>query len=95
MHVSDPRPTRPAESFSPEFLAVLREFMPHLEPGTDPSPDVALSSYGLDSLALISLMLELEDRLGVTFPDESMTQEAFATARALSDTVSALGHVPS
>lgn len=85
-------PADNADSFGAEFLAVLRKFLPQLEPGADPSPNVALADYGLDSLAVISLMLELEDRLGFTFPEESLTAEAFATTRALWETVSALGH---
>jgi acyl carrier protein len=90
--LSDVLPADNEKSFNHEFLAVLRGFLPHLEAGADPVPDTPLNSYGLDSLAVISLMLELEDQLGVTFPDESLTPESFATTRALWETVSSLGY---
>lgn len=79
------------DEVGPTFLAVLRDFLPHLEQGADPDLDAPLTGYGLDSLASISLMLELEDQLAVTFPEESLTPEAFSTTRSLWRTVSALG----
>ena len=40
-------------------------------------PDAALSSLGIDSLGLIELMFQIEDRFGITLPDDNSTN--FAT----------------
>ncbi|MBK3569780.1 phosphopantetheine-binding protein [Streptomyces sp. MBT62] len=70
-----------------EFLAVVREYLPGLAPGQHPEPDVPLSSYGLDSLGSISLMLALEEALELTFPEELLTAERFSTTGSLWATV--------
>jgi acyl carrier protein len=82
-------PTGTAATDQPtaDFLATLHEFLPELPDGTDPAPDVPLTEYGLDSLGSISLMLALEETLDLTFPEEQLTPESFATMGALWKTV--------
>ncbi|MEU8001110.1 phosphopantetheine-binding protein [Catellatospora sp. NPDC049111] len=70
-----------------KFLDVLREFLPELADDQVPDDDVPLSSYGLDSLGSISLMLALEETLDITFPEDRLTPEAFATVGSLRRTV--------
>jgi acyl carrier protein len=36
-------------------------------------PDAPLSSLGIDSLGVIELMFQIEDRLGITLPDDNST----------------------
>jgi acyl carrier protein len=36
-------------------------------------PDAPLSSLGIDSLGLIELMFQIEDRFGITLPDDNST----------------------
>lgn len=69
---------------------VLHRFLPFLDDGAPIDPDTPLADYGLDSLALISLMLELEDALDIVFPDDELNPAAFATARILRETIDRL-----
>ncbi|WP_426954415.1 acyl carrier protein [Muricoccus radiodurans] len=50
-----------------------------------------LFDRGLTSLATVELMLALEGRLGVEFPDEALTRQTFRTIASLQDTLSRLG----
>lgn len=44
---------------------------------------VALADVGLDSMAAIDLVLDIEQTLDVMFPDETLVAETFATADSL------------
>lgn len=44
---------------------------------------VVLTDLGLDSMSAIELVLELEEELGVQFPEELLVRETFGTLRAL------------
>ena len=56
-------------------------------------PDQNLGELGLDSLASINLLFDLETEFGVTIPDEALDENTFATlanleaviARSLTD----------
>lgn len=65
------------------FEVVLRSHATLLDATNDVTPDLNLVEYGLDSLATVSLLLDLEDEFGVTIPDESLTATTFATPRDL------------
>ena len=59
----------------------------------DPSalaPDDDLFAAGLSSLATVDLMLAIEDRFGIEFPQERLTRRTFATLAAIRETVVAL-----
>ena len=43
----------------------------------------SLIELGLDSMAAIELVLDIEETLGVQFPDEMLVAETFATFRSL------------
>lgn len=58
----------------------------HLDPPVVDRPlpeDVPLAQLGLDSLASINLLLDLEDTFEVSFPDEMLTPETFRTVGSL------------
>jgi acyl carrier protein len=38
------------------------------------TPDAQLTTLGVDSLGLIELMFQIEDRFGVTLPDDNTTK---------------------
>ena len=50
-----------------------------------------LFDRGLTSLATVEVMLALEERFGVEFPDEALTRTTFRSVAALRDLVSGLG----
>ena len=66
-----------------DFLAILRRHLRYLPPDEDLAPDVPLRALGLDSMAAVALMLDLEDEFATILPDERLTGDTFATARSL------------
>jgi acyl carrier protein len=61
-------------------LHVLRPHLGLLGDDQPIPPDVRLSTLGLDSVAAIQLVLDLEDEFGVTVPDDLLTTDLFADA---------------
>jgi acyl carrier protein len=56
--------------------------------GADPLPtEKSLRELGLDSLAAVDLLLDLEQTFGVVFPDAELTEETFRTAGNVADAV--------
>jgi acyl carrier protein len=49
--------------------------------------DAELTRLGLDSMAAINLMIDIEDEFGITFPDALLTPETFRTAMTLSSAI--------
>ncbi len=49
-----------------------------------------LGKLGLDSMAAIDLLMDLEASIGTPIPDELLTADTFATAQNLLDTVKKL-----
>jgi acyl carrier protein len=81
-------PAREEESMSDaswpdSFEDILRSCLPVLPDGKPLAADMTLTELGLDSLGMVTLMLELEETFGISFPDESLTPETFATGRSL------------
>ena len=74
--------TLPDESTLAQTLAslVASEVM-DAPAGLDPDSD--LYAAGLDSMGIMRIVMLVEDRWGVTLPDEVMTRETFATTRTL------------
>jgi acyl carrier protein len=72
-----------------DFLDFL---LPHLPELTDEpfDGDTPLGSLGLDSMGMISLMVDLETKFDFTFPEEEVTAEAFFSANSLWSIVSRL-----
>jgi acyl carrier protein len=73
-----------------QFEQCVRSFLPALSADDVLRSDADLQSLGLDSLAVVSLLLEIESLYDVTFPDELLTFETFATPTALWGTVQTL-----
>lgn len=66
-----------------KFEAVVRANVPVLAAAQPLEPGDSLYDLGLDSMGTIQLLLELEDTFGVTFPDDVLKPETFATPGAL------------
>lgn len=70
-------------TWTSEFEELLR---PHLVMLGDDLPlpgDRRLVDLGLDSLATVAVLIDLEQTFGVMFPDDALVPETFATADAL------------
>lgn len=72
----------------PEFDAILLQHLPLGEGSIDGT--ARLADLGLDSLGTVSLVMELEERLDISIPDDMLIPETFASADALWAVVSGL-----
>ena len=54
--------------------------------------DDSLFDRGLDSFGSVQLMLALEERFGIEFPDEFLTRKSFASIAAIRETVATVLH---
>ena len=65
-----------------ELLELVRD---HLLDGIGADFDVlaSLPEAGLDSMAIMQLLLLVEDRFGIWLPEEDLTRENFACIRSL------------
>lgn len=61
------------------FEEIVTANCPMAEAGKPLSPDVDLVELGMDSLQIVSTMLQLEEAFEVTLPEEHMTLETFTT----------------
>ncbi|MFI7110327.1 phosphopantetheine-binding protein [Nonomuraea sp. NPDC050227] len=66
-----------------QFETMLRSYLPLLRPDKLLDAELSLTDHGLDSLATVSLLLDLEDAFGVTVPDDRLTMTTFATPQEL------------
>jgi diaminopimelate decarboxylase len=83
-------PATPEHDLGPwddSYPTVLRSVLPRL--ATPVVPDDSLRAAGLDSLALVELLVRLEDAFAVSIPDDALVPEAFATPASLWETVQA------
>ncbi len=68
------------------FQETLLPHLPYAE-GGELAPTDDLAALGLDSMGVVQLLADLEDRYGLELPDERLTEETFATVGSLWTTV--------
>lgn len=73
-----------------EFETVLRSLIPLLPADQPLTPDLKLQRAGLDSLATVNLLIELEDTFDVTFPDDMLRPSTVSTPAKLWATLDGL-----
>jgi len=67
--------------------AIVRPHLRFLPPGAPLSADASLGEAGLDSMASIDLLLQLEDEFGIEIPDEALDENTFASLDRLRELV--------
>ncbi|EMF01999.1 acyl carrier protein [Streptomyces mobaraensis NBRC 13819 = DSM 40847] len=65
------------------FEQVLRRNLPDLPAEDALLPEADLMDLGLDSMGMISLLMDLETEYGVRIPESELTFEAFASVAGL------------
>ncbi|WP_448511928.1 acyl carrier protein [Photorhabdus laumondii] len=50
--------------------------------------DEALSDLGIDSMAIIDMILEIEEKLNITIPDDRLTEDYFYSINKIFETIS-------
>jgi acyl carrier protein len=64
-----------------KFIEIINKYL-QVDMGSN-TQNMSLKDLGLDSLASIDLLLELEDEFDVVFPDELLTEKTFENANTL------------
>ena len=65
------------------FLRILRNYIKQIGDSNALTMESNLYELGLDSMAAVNLLLELEEIYGVIFPDVLLTESTFETPLAL------------
>lgn len=71
--------------WTPEFDSLLRQHLVLLGPDKPLTSESPMPALGLDSLAIVALLVQLEEYFGVDLPDELLTVQTFATPSTLWD----------
>ncbi len=77
-----------------DAFRVVRNHLRFLDAADPLAPDASLRELGLDSLAAIDLLLDLEQTFGVVFPEQLLTEETFRTASSIAGAVASLTSSP-
>jgi acyl carrier protein len=72
------------------FEQTLRRYLPLLPDDREVAPGLSLADYGLDSLATVSLLLDLEEAFAVIIPDHLLSETSFATPAGLWEVIASL-----
>jgi acyl carrier protein len=72
------------------FLGVLCSHLKQIGDGDSLTMESNLYVLGLDSMAAVNLLLELEEVYGVVFPDAFLTESTFETPMALKSVIISL-----
>lgn len=72
------------------MVLVLRPHLKLVKAGDSIPLHTPLQALGLTSMAAINLLLDLEQTLGVVFPDTLLNEETFRTAGSLTQVVTTL-----
>ncbi|WP_344889277.1 phosphopantetheine-binding protein [Actinomadura meridiana] len=80
----------PGTEWDEKFGEIVARHLPLKsdEDGIDPSLD--MRSSGLDSIEAIYLLLDLEEEYSLSFPEELLSMEVFATPSSLWEAVSSM-----
>lgn len=72
------------------FEQILRAHLTFLPADEPVVPELDLAAHGLDSLANVNLLLDLEEAFDLTVPDELLTAKTFATPVGLWSVIGSL-----
>ncbi len=75
------------EALEKQLVELLRERL--LETTAPMDADTDLYTLGLDSMAIMQLLILVEEEYGVALPESSLTRENFSTARQLAHLIRA------
>ena len=72
------------------FLSILRNYVKQIGEADSLTMESNLYELGLDSMAAVNLLLELEETYEVIFPDALLTESTFETPLALKSVIVSL-----
>lgn len=74
------------EQLTETLADVVRELLPDAPRGSD-LMSIPLQDIGLDSLSIVELVVDIEERYNVVFPDHFLARETFENIPTLADSV--------
>ncbi len=77
--VLEPANGRDGPPWPPEFERILRQHCRFVDAATPVDPDASLAVLGIDSLATLSVIVEIEDAFSVVVPDTMLTSDDFGS----------------
>jgi acyl carrier protein len=66
-----------------QFMTLIQSRLKYIQAGATLQAEQELKPLGLDSMAAVDLLLDLEDTYNVALSDKYLTNETFATAQSL------------
>ncbi|WP_282702206.1 phosphopantetheine-binding protein [Streptomyces sp. CC219B] len=69
--------------WDPTYEALLCEALPRLAAQGELRPDTSLKAAGLDSLAMVEVLVRVEETFGIAVPDSQLMSDTFATPASL------------
>lgn len=79
----------PVPEWDDRFDALLREHLSGLAPETPLRADDDLRGLGLDSMAMVQVLLDVEQAYQVMLPDDALSSSTFSTPQTLWNAVRA------
>lgn len=73
-----------------EFEELLRNHLPYLPADESLTENTSLRDFGLDSMATVELLAQVESTYDVRFAEDDLTLETFATPGVLWKSLSAM-----
>jgi acyl carrier protein len=77
--------TSAIDPLEPKLVTMIRERLLETQPGFD--ADSNLYEAGLDSMALMQLLIIVEEEYGVSIPEGDLTKQNFSTTRHLAQII--------
>ncbi|ROQ67145.1 acyl carrier protein [Streptomyces sp. 840.1] len=72
-----------SEHWDPAFEGLLKEILPRLAERGEVGPDISLKAVGLDSLAMVEVLMTVENTYGISIPDDDLEPEVFTSPATL------------
>ena len=82
----------PPATLEQQLIVLLRERV--LETSAPVDADTDLYTLGMDSMAIMQLLISLEEEYGVALPESALTRDNFTTPRQLAHLLRAHGGDP-
>ncbi len=79
------QPIPALENLDQQLVTLVSERLLEVQPGFGPESD--LYEAGLDSMALMQLLILVEEEYGVSIPESALTKQNFSTVRHLSQII--------
>jgi acyl carrier protein len=84
-------PIPPLDTLEKQIVVLLRERL--LETSVQFESDTDLYTLGMDSMAIMQLLILIEEEYGVSLPESSLTRQNFSTAAQLARLIRAQSDV--